>query len=74
MFCSVNTNVKDKLTRIANVDKGIERAMGKSSGCKFKKNHNVSHPPESKVVSSFLATMLGIPCDNHVFRTTSQRA
>ena len=40
----------------------------------FMSHYNVSHPPASKVLSNFLATMLGIPWDNQVLLTTSHLA
>lgn len=36
--------------------------------------YKVSQPPESKLLSSFLAAMLGIPWDNQVLRITSHLA
>jgi hypothetical protein len=36
--------------------------------------YKVSQPPESKLLSNFLAAILGIPCDNQVLRITSHLA
>lgn len=38
------------------------------------KFYNDPQPPESMLLSSFLATMLGIPCDSQVLRITSHLA